>query len=159
MHGFRQILTEYLQRLRPARIFEWGPGLSTELMLAHAPGAHITSVEHDEAWLHRAVEKFGGGAEILHIPCTDRNSRYATVVYEHAPIDLAFVDGRRRVECVLVALQCLSPNGLVLLHDACRDNYMRPLRHYAEVVEIRANTAVLRPLRHFQRAEPALTTA
>ncbi len=145
MHGFRQILTEYLRQLRPARIFEWGPGLSTQLMLDHAPGASITSVEHDETWLRRAVDQFGDRAQILHQPCTNRNSRYATVAYDHAPIDLAFVDGRRRVECVLVALQCLAPNGLVLLHDACRINYMRPLRHYAEVVEIRANTAVLRP--------------
>lgn len=150
MHGFRQILIEYLERQRPARIFEWGPGLSTELMLEHAPGARITSVEHDEAWLRKAVERFGDRAEILHMACANRNSSYATVAYGRAPIDLAFVDGRRRVECVLVALQCLAPNGLVLLHDACRDNYMRPLRHYAEVIEIRANTAVLRPLRHFQ---------
>lgn len=150
MHGFRQILTEYLQRLQPVRIFEWGPGLSTELMLEHTPGARITSVEHDERWLHKAAARFGDRAEILHLPCANRNSSYATVAYGRAPFDLAFVDGRRRVECVLVALQCLAPNGLVLLHDACRDNYMRPLRHYAEVVEVRANTAVLRPLRHFQ---------
>jgi predicted O-methyltransferase YrrM len=154
MHGFRQILTEYLRMLRPLRLLEWGPGLSTELMLEHAPEASIISVEHDEAWLARAKERFGSRVQFIHESCTNRHSRYAAVAYDHGRLDMAFVDGRRRVECCLIALQCLRPGGLVLLHDACRDRYMRPLRHYADIVEIRANTAVLRPLPHRHHPTP-----
>lgn len=143
MHGFKHILIEYLKRIQPARILEWGPGLSTEVMLEHAPRAQIVSVEHDEIWHARADEQFGSRITLLHERCTNRNSNYAHVAYDHAPFDFVFVDGRRRVECVLTALKCLSePSKIVMLHDACRDRYMRTLSHYAKLVEVRSNTAI-----------------
>jgi len=36
------------------------------------------------------------------------------------PFDLIFVDGRRRVECMVAALQRLTTGGVILLHDASR---------------------------------------
>ena len=145
MHGFSQVLTRWLQFVQPTRIIEWGPGLSTELMLQHAPGAQITSIEHDAAWHQKAAEKFGDRIDLRLVSATARNSSYATTAYACGPFDLAFVDGRRRVECCLIALSLLRPGGVVILHDICRDNYMRPLRLVADCIEIRSNTAVMRP--------------
>ena len=145
MHGFKNVLIHWLKTVHPQRIIEWGPGLSTELMLEHAPQASIVTIEHDESYLAIAAQKYVGRVRLIHERATNRHSNYATAAYAHAPYDLAFVDGRRRVECVLVALQCLSPGGLVIIHDWCRVHYRAPLHAIAEVVETRANTAVLRP--------------
>lgn len=150
MHGFKQVLTDWLLRLRPTRVMEWGPGLSTELILGHAPHASLVSVEHQESYHATAVElvqrmRAEGRAKVLLLPCVSRKSTYATVAYDHGPFDLVFVDGRRRVECVLVALTCLRPGGVVILHDACRIEYTRVLSHYCDTIEHRSNTLVLRP--------------
>jgi predicted O-methyltransferase YrrM len=42
--------------------------------------------------------------------------------------DLVFVDGRRRVDCVTVALDVLAMDGLIVLHDAHRPNYQAGLK-------------------------------
>jgi predicted O-methyltransferase YrrM len=150
MHGFKQVLADWLLKMRPARVMEWGPGLSTELILRHAPHAHLVSVEHQDSYHSAAVElvqRMGAAdrAQVLLLPCSNRKSTYATVAYEHGPFDLVFVDGRRRVECALVALSCLRPGGVVILHDACRVEYTRVLSFYADTIEHRTNTLVMRP--------------
>lgn len=145
MHSFRQLLIRWLIHLSPRHIIEWGPGHSTELMLLHAPLAHIVSIEHCSRYHAIAQEKFGDHIHLLKKDVSQRDSDYATCAYDHGPYDLAFVDGRRRVECVLVALTLLRPGGVVIVHDWCRENYTRPLSHIAEIIEVCDNTAVLRP--------------
>jgi len=44
--------------------------------------------------------------------------------------DIIIIDGRFRRRCLLTALDVLAPGGLVLLHDAQRDHYHRPLGNY-----------------------------
>jgi predicted O-methyltransferase YrrM len=158
MHGFRTPLIDWLKKTQPACVIEWGPGLSTEIILQHAPTAKLVSIEHAPEYHAAAlaiVEKMQAAdrAEVLLRPCTNRKSGYATEAYNHAPFDLAFVDGRRRVECVLIALTCLRPGGVVILHDACRIEYTRVLAHYADTIECRANTLVMRP-RHLILTAP-----
>lgn len=144
MHGFEQVLIDWLLKQQPRRIVEWGPGLSTELMLQNAPQAQILSIEHDETWLEVARQKLGDRISLEHHRCTNRNSDYAACVLDREPFDMAFVDGRRRVECVLTVLPALNPGGVVILHDICRQNYMRPLAPYVDILETRSNTAVMR---------------
>ena len=147
MYGFSNVLSQWLLKLQPKTIMEWGPGVSTELMLKLAPDAQIITVEHHDEFHEKAVAHFGMNprVKILKEIVTKRNANYATCAYEHGPFDLAFVDGRRRVECCLVAMCLLNPGGVVILHDICRQNYMRPLREIAEIIEERSNTAVMRP--------------
>jgi predicted O-methyltransferase YrrM len=144
MHGFKNILVDWLVRVRPQRVFEWGPGLSTSLILEHCPGVDLVSIEHHEGYHEKALSAYGERAEIRHKTCTGRNSDYSTCIYDGPPVDLAFVDGRRRVECVLVALTHLRPGGVVILHDVCRSNYIRPLSHYVSILDVRSNTVVMR---------------
>jgi predicted O-methyltransferase YrrM len=143
MHSFRQLLIRWLTELQPRSIIEWGPGLSTELLLQHAPGAQIVSIEHCSRYHAIAAEKFGASIQLLKKDVSQRDSDYATCAYDHGPFDLAFIDGRRRVECALVALSLLRPSGVVIIHDWCRVNYSRPLSHIAQVIEVADNTAVL----------------
>lgn len=142
MHGFKPVLIYWLLKICPRRIVEWGPGTSTEIMLQYAPDAKILSIEHDEAWLDVARQRFGDRITLEHHRCDNRVSDYASNVIDKGAFDFAFVDGRRRVECVLTALACLNPGGVVLLHDICRINYMRVLSHFARIIDCRTNTAV-----------------
>jgi len=109
-----------------SRVIEWGPGGSTQMMLD--AGLVVHSIEHDPAWWRQAQAKWG-----LHpnwsgqlLSATARHSDYATAAIPRGSFDLAFVDGRRRVECVLAAMQCT--HGPILLHDWGRANYQALLR-------------------------------
>lgn len=45
MHGFEQTLRSVCRHVRPRRIIEWGPGLSTALMHEECPEAVIDTIE------------------------------------------------------------------------------------------------------------------
>ncbi|MEN3940682.1 class I SAM-dependent methyltransferase [Prosthecobacter sp. SYSU 5D2] len=144
MHGFKKVLEDWLLKVKPKRILEWGPGLSTEIMLDHAPGAQVLSIEHHEGYYAKANQSLGERVRLVHLRADIANSSYATFALDEGPFDLVFVDGRRRVECVMAALHVLSPGGVILLHDFCRLNYQRLLLPLCELVEIRDNTAVFK---------------
>lgn len=148
MHGFKNLLIDKLQELNPKRILEWGPGYSTELMLQCCPGAEIHSIEHDEIFYQRSKENFGDGIHLHLISATKRNSDYATHAFglaKEGEFDFIFIDGRRRVECTLVAFQILSLGGVVMMHDWCRENYRNPLKPIARIIEERCNSVVMVP--------------
>jgi hypothetical protein len=65
--------------------------------------------------------------------------------------DFILIDGRRRMECALVAARVLSPNGRVLLHDWRRSRYAI-VRDLFDVEEIGTQFPVLRP--KARRTEP-----
>ena len=73
-----------------------------------------------------------------------KNTSYATIAYEYGPFDMIFIDGRRRVECAIVAKQVISPGGVIMLHDKNRENYMRPLRPHIKIIEEGEKTIVFR---------------
>lgn len=119
-----------MERLRPRRVLEFGPGSSTLALIEG--GADIDTLEDDPVWVgpaaellapHRAMVRMIGytWSDPLDIPQTNNNYQYA----------LGFIDGpadtTRRPACieyaldhcnaVLVALECAQ--GSKLLHDAC----------------------------------------
>lgn len=48
---------------------------------------------------------------------------YPASVSEGKPFDLALVDGRARVYCAAEAMRILRPGGLLVIHDAQREEY------------------------------------
>ena len=44
--------------------------------------------------------------------------------------DLMFVDGRKRVRCLEIAKDYLKENGIVILHDAQRQDYHEGFKYY-----------------------------
>lgn len=130
LHSFEGPLRLALSRLRPRRVVEWGPGLSTGIIANHEGVERLHSIEHDEKWFRRAKEQFEELPNVrLHLRRScKRHSRYPWLAValsrKGGPFDLAFVDGRRRVECVLAALASVRPGGEVLLHDAEREQYI-----------------------------------
>lgn len=154
MHSFRQMLLKWLEQVKPTRIVEWGPGLSTRLMLEQCPTARIMSIEHNPPWFIKAQAMKTPNLDLVLQDATARGSAYATHAYTFGEeIDFAFVDGRRRVECALVALSMLREGGVVMLHDWCRKTeYRLVLEYYARTLESKDNTVVLVP--RLKRARP-----
>lgn len=145
LQSFDPVLRRWIEKTQPKRVLEWGPGHSTKI-LVEAGIPEIHSVEHDESWLVKAKEQNPNGVQFHLLSVSARNSNYAAIVEElGGTFDLVFVDGRRRVECALFALMRLSLGGVVLVHDWCRKHYQSPLCHYARVIEVSDNTAVLAP--------------
>lgn len=123
------LIHKYLDKIKPKKILEWGPGSSTAIFTKHCK--EVYSIEHDSSYYHIAKKH---GSKIRCIPIT-KGTSYATAAYDNAPYDFIFIDGRRRVECAIVALQCLSEGGVIVLHDANRTNYVKPLKKYIQIID------------------------
>jgi len=143
------LLRKYMQLVKPERIIEWGPGESTEIMLDEDPDVKIISIEHDTAWYNKAVERFKDypnvGLKLYDRAMEKKKCKYPYWAFKWAPYDLAFIDGRRRVECAIVAMQCLSDKGVAILHDAGRRVYRKPLDPFIQVLEEEDSTLAFRP--------------
>ena len=145
--SFEPLLRKYLRKTNAKNIMEWGPGASTMIMVEECPDAHIISVEHDKKWFEVAKQKFSGMGNIeLHLRTIHKKKcKYGMVAVKHKPFDLIFVDGRRRVECAIIAMQCLRPGGVILMHDITRTEYTVPLTPFINVIEQDRDTMVFWP--------------
>ena len=132
------LFEKYIKKINPKKILEWGPGVSTKI-IKKLTDAEILSIEHHGLWYKKAK----GFANVKHIEIK-KNTSYATIAYEHGPFDMIFIDGRRRVECAIVAKQVISPGGVIMLHDKNRENYMRPLRPHIKIIEEGEKTIVFK---------------
>jgi predicted O-methyltransferase YrrM len=116
-----------VKQTQPLQILEWGPGYSRHIFLECAPQASIVSIEHDTGWHNRALQAYGDRADIRFKPFPLRGGpadyAVAPLLAKEGPFDLIFVDGRRRVECLLVASKLVTDTGVVILHDADRVEY------------------------------------
>ena len=134
MHSFENTLRAVCRDIRPKRIIEWGPGKSTAVMREECgPDAIIMSVEHHPVYA-RIARETNHADHVFEFDAACQKSRYAVWPLESfdpaQKIDLAFVDGRRRVECALVAAMIVRSGGAIVLHDAHRWHYREVLEHW-----------------------------
>ena len=133
MHSFENTLRAVCRDVKPMKIMEWGPGKSTAVMREECKDAIIISVEHDPRYARLARET-GQADHVFEFAAAQPKSKYAVWPLEcfddYQRIDLAFVDGRRRVECALVAAMIVRSGGAIVLHDAHRWHYAEVLRHW-----------------------------
>lgn len=117
-----------LRNYRPRTVYEWGPGYST--MLAVGSGAVVQSVEHDQHFADMLPQS--RGFHVCRVVPLDSDEYIAA-----QPAELYFVDGRRRAECIIKALECAkqqpSREAVLCLHDAQRDRYHEALRQWTHV--------------------------
>ena len=119
-NDYKDVLAGLCWEIKPDRVFEWGPGKSTELMGKLCQGAEIVSIENEAKWYREAVHKYSQYAQIYHAV-----ESYVSwpLLPNKGKFDLIFIDGRRRVECMIAAFLCLNKGGAIVLHDAERDRY------------------------------------
>lgn len=145
----QDVITEILRRQQPLRCLEWGGGLSTVQFPALLPAsARWLTIEHDAAWARQlATMVTRQGTTVRHVPADDASfqgdgdattfASYLAAADAEAPYDFIFIDGRARAAGVARAAQLLSPDGIVVLHDANRDAYLAATSAFAHQLLLR----------------------
>jgi|JI6StandDraft_1071083.scaffolds.fasta_scaffold44369_2 predicted O-methyltransferase YrrM len=147
------LIRDVLHALQPMRCLEWGGGVSTlQFPDLLPPAATWRTIEHDPSWaaqLTRLVTR--PGVVVTHVPpddpafTGDGDARsfesYIDAADDAAPFDLILIDGRSRVACLEKARTLLSPQGVAILHDANRDEYLGPTKSFTHQLLFRDNRA------------------
>jgi len=125
------------------RVFEYGSGYSTLFFASLAK--EVVAVEHDRQWYTEIEKKLADNASLLHCEL-DYDGKYCRAITEaKGPFDLVVVDGRDRVNCMLQARLCLTENGVVILDDAQREQYLPGIHHLTASGFKRLNFEGLKP--------------
>lgn len=155
---YSQVLA-ILNTLVPKRALEWGSGGSTKTILEDCAFIERwVSVEHDEAWHRRVADEVSDPRLLLkHVApniqpeATDEQSLIAWHAkgevdrsvfgsYVDFPstlgetFDFVLVDGRARCFCVKEGFRLLRDGGVLVLHDAQREQYHDALRSIGDPV-------------------------
>jgi SAM-dependent methyltransferase len=151
-------LLAILYTLEPKRCLEWGSGGSTKTLLERCAFVERwVSVEHDAAWHANVAQSVSDPRLTLRLevpakPCPtgDQDALIAWCAEaEHErsvlasyvdfpaslgdePFDFVLVDGRARRFCVQEGFRLLRPGGVLVLHDAQREDYHDALRACGE---------------------------
>lgn len=123
----KETLLDAIQAIQPKYCFEFGPGVSTDIIQNSPSVIHLTSVEHDPVWYERRRKAFNDNVT-LHLETNIDD--YATYRGEHQPYDLVFVDGTNRQRCIREARNLVSPDGIIVIHDADREEYKEAIGEY-----------------------------
>lgn len=136
------LATEYIKRLKPKTVFEWGSGGSTLFFLKH--GAKLTTIEHDKEWYEKTnlflykhgkshkdfqfipSEQVGIGpdkANPLHYKSGSTQlgninfKRYASAIDDYDLFDLILIDGMARASCINHAFSHVAPGGCMVIDN------------------------------------------
>lgn len=135
---FKKFLLHYGKDGRKVRVLEWGSGGSTiyyTLFLRQNKIPYLwRSIEYNKGWYEKVrdmvkddpstkIELFDVENNALRQRTLPMNEYVDFPKTLNEKFDIIFVDGRKRRRCVLLARELISPDGVVLLHDAQRRHY------------------------------------
>lgn len=148
------LATNYIKRLKPQRVFEWGSGESTLFFVGL--GAQVVSIEHDPDWHYKVsaamIERRSGDLIYRLIRYEqgeigpDKSNpdhyksgstelgpvnfkRYASTIDEYGVFDLILIDGMARASCLKHAVSHVKAGGCIVLDNADRDYYLAQTAH------------------------------
>jgi hypothetical protein len=102
-------------------MFEFGSGNSTLFYAARVND--ITSLEVDKGWYDYCIANMPENVTLLY-QNFDAPEKYTNVIVEqNHKFNVVIVDAEVRVDCVKIAAQCLTDDGVIILDDAHRDYY------------------------------------
>ena len=133
-------------------VLEWGSGNGTVYFSKFLQKENVNfkwvAVEHFIPWFEKVVAMLKTHRLSDRVECflksptyeEDKNIQETLDLneYIHFPatlgieFDFILVDGRRRKECLHKAVEILSPDGVVVLHDAERPWYHEGCKHYVK---------------------------
>lgn len=139
------LITEILTKLQPKHCLEWGSGFSTLLFPKITPNlVSWLALEHNKEWFDfvqksitdSRVELVFKAADNLNFGMEEREfDKIKDGLYEDfksyieyprsvgRKFDFIFIDGRARQECLKIAYDLLTDDGIVVIHDANRKHY------------------------------------
>lgn len=168
-HEYIQQLLVVLRRLcagrEEIRMLEWGTGFSTiaaqyvfDRMLSRYSVDTLDNFAPYQAAV-KAVLRSGGKARIrfhlADVTGPGRSQRDPELAYSTLPLsfaeqyDVIFIDGRRRMECALVAALLAKPDATIILHDFRRGRYQAVLALF-DVIEDYGQFRLMRLRRDMQ---------
>lgn len=117
------VLERMIPLCSPKVVFEWGPGLNTELFSRN--GIRVYSVEHHKDWYEFYIKNKPEHATVIHSEIREDSfleyPKEILKVKEH--VDLSFVDARCRAECIEYSKQKGVP--VVVMHDSLHYDTMQ----------------------------------
>jgi hypothetical protein len=114
-------------RLSPdMEIFEYGSGNSTLYFASKVKWVY--SIEHDEKWYKIMKQRIPNNVSLYHIKL-DYGGEYSRFPLSlNKKYDIIIIDGRDRVNCIKVVIKCLKPEGVIVLDDSERPQYLEGIR-------------------------------
>ncbi len=157
-------LTEFLniifffspRRSAPINVLEWGAGLTTLAMIKNSFALNINSILSLDNNIHYATALQSNISQnwcsVKHWDITGfcRNQDDPELNYATAPFlarkdfDFIFIDGRRRMECAMMALLLGTGDHTVVIHDHRRARY-QPVSAFYDVLSDRGQFKIMRP--------------
>jgi len=135
-YSFERSIKAICKAFTPKTIIEWGPGFSTLLFIKYS-NADIYCYEHFEyyhkqqkAWFENQYkDKCEDRIKKHHLASVGKEQ--APITYVNAPlndfklgeVDVCFIDGLFRSECILIAKHLLKEDGIALMHDVFENHY------------------------------------
>lgn len=132
------LATEYIKRLQPHRVFEWGSGESTNFFMDLPGIRHLISIEHDSNWfVDRSIPPFvrcylippepgwlgdnPGNPDHYRTGSTNFGpvnfKKYASAIDERGLFDLILIDGMARASCIKHAFSHVAPRGCMVIDN------------------------------------------
>ena len=110
------------ERLSPRHsVLEFGAGYSTLFFSARV--RRVVSLEHDASWAAWVRRRIPENVELVSTQPGPATAYCAPLASVHECFDVIFVDGRHRNEAFAIALDYLSPSGVIFLDDSHRPSY------------------------------------
>jgi SAM-dependent methyltransferase len=103
------------------RVLEFGAGYSTLFFMNRV--AHISSIEHHHIWLDWVRARVNPNVTLIPTNKASAAEYCAPITGSDDRFDLIMVDGIHRPESFRVALQRLTPAGVIILDDSHRPDY------------------------------------
>jgi hypothetical protein len=160
----RRILQQHVRPVTRA-FLEWGTGNTTLAIIQWHDMLQVDnffSIDDNAAYLEDLVRQFPPWsgfhpihADLIGPKAGDRDPElnYSTLPLTLAAhFDFIFIDGRRRMECALMAALMCHQESVVVLHDYRRRRY-QPVKALYDIVEDGSQFRVMRPRRSLGLAE------
>ncbi len=152
---YRRILLQYTPDAK--NYLEWGSGYTTQMTIEHIGNRAVDlflTIDENKEYLDKVVEKYKdiGYFRYRSIPLTGPcvDDRDVGLNYSTFPLSLArnfdfiFIDGRRRMECAMMALIMSNENSIIVIHDYRRQRY-QPLLALFRIIEDGPQFRVMAP--------------
>lgn len=123
-----EIVNTLLAEHMPQYCLEWGSGNSTINFSQHTCIKLWLAVEHNGHYIDYLQDKVGENVQTLWVL---PGSSYADCVQRsNRKFDFILIDGLDRAKCLQNALDILSDDGIILLHDAGRIEHDQIIEEY-----------------------------
>jgi hypothetical protein len=114
-------LEKRLQNVTNLSIFEYGAGNSSLWWTNYS--SKVDSVEHDPAWF-QSILKIKNGKLNIYLENLESDQYIKKPLSLNQKYNIVVVDGRRRVECVKNSIAALKEDGILILDNSNRSEYL-----------------------------------